>query len=49
MSPAQVNVRNLQNISSDAVTAIRHQPDGTVARVRYDPPFQVLLTNTVRF
>jgi hypothetical protein len=46
---AQLNVRNLQNWSSDKVTAIRHQPNGTVARVRYDPPLQVLLTNTFRF
>jgi hypothetical protein len=46
---AQVNIRNLQNIRSDKVTAVRHQPDGSVARVRFDPPFQVLLTNTFRF
>lgn len=45
----QLNVRNLQNIHSDKVSAVRHQPDGTVARVRFDPPFQVLLTNTFRF
>lgn len=45
----QLNVRNLQNWFSDKVTAVRHQPDGTVARVRFDPPLQVLLTNTVRF
>ena len=46
---AQLNFRNLQNWTSDRVTAVRHQPDGTVARVRFDPPLQVLLTNTVRF
>ena len=46
---AQLNVRNLQNWGSDKVTAIRHQPDGSVARVRFDPPLQVLLTNTFRF
>ena len=46
---AQLNVRNLQNFSSDTVTTIRHQPDGTHARVRFDPPLQVLLTNTFRF
>ncbi len=45
----QLNIRNLQNWSSDRVTAVRHQPDGTVARVRFDPPLQVLLTNTVKF
>jgi hypothetical protein len=31
------------------VTASRYQPDGSVARVRFDPPLQVYLTNTVRF
>ena len=46
---AQLNVRNLQNIKSDKVSVARHQPDGSVARVRFDPPFQVLLTNTFRF
>jgi hypothetical protein len=46
---AQLNVRNLQNWFSDKVTAVRHQPDGSVARVRFDPPLQVLLTNTFRF
>ncbi len=45
----QLNVRNLQNLHSDKVTAVRHQPDGSIARVRFDPPLQVLLTNTVRF
>ncbi len=46
---AQVNVRNLQNMFSDTLTTVRRQPDGTSARVRYDPPFQVLVTNTFRF
>ncbi len=46
---AQLNVRNLQNMFSDTVSTVRNQPDGTSARVRYDPPLQVLLTNTVRF
>ncbi|MDO8539525.1 MAG: hypothetical protein Q7S40_03730 [Opitutaceae bacterium] len=46
---AQLNVRNLQNLGSDKVTAVRFQPDGSIARVRFDPPFQVLLTNTFRF
>jgi hypothetical protein len=36
-------------VASDNVTAIRFQPDGSVARVRFDPPLQVLLTNTFRF
>jgi hypothetical protein len=46
---AQINVRNLQNWNSDNVTVVRRQPDGSVARVRFDPPLQVLLTNTFRF
>ncbi len=45
----QFNVRNLQNWKSDTVTAIRYQPDGSVARVRFNPPLQMLLTNTFRF
>ena len=46
---AQLNVRNLQNLYSDKYTAIRYQPDGSVARIRFDPPFQIFLTNTFRF
>lgn len=46
---AQLNVRNLQNLLSDKVTAVRYQPDGTAARVRFDPPLQMYLTNTIRF
>ena len=45
----QLNLRNLQNLTSNTVSAIRYQPDGTVARARFDPPFQMLLTNTVKF
>lgn len=45
----QLNVRNLQNWHSDTVSTIRTQPDGSSARVRFDPPLQLLLTNTVRF
>lgn len=45
----QLNVRNLQNLHSDKLTASRYQPDGTVARARFDPPLQVFLTNTIRF
>jgi outer membrane receptor protein involved in Fe transport len=45
----QLNVRNLQNLTSDKVTTVRFQPDGSAARVRFDPPLQVLLTNTFRF
>ncbi|MEQ1731953.1 MAG: hypothetical protein ABL982_26570 [Vicinamibacterales bacterium] len=46
---AQLNVRNVQNWGSDGVSTIRTQPDGSAARVRFDPPFQMLLTNTFRF
>ena len=46
---AQLNVRNLQNWNSDEITVARRQPDGSPARVRFDPPLQVLLTNTFRF
>ena len=46
---AQLNVRNVQNWGSDGVTTIRTQPDGSAARVRFDPPFQMLLTNTFKF
>jgi outer membrane receptor protein involved in Fe transport len=45
----QLNVRNLQNWRSDEITVVRRQPDGTPARVRFDPPLQVLLTNTFKF
>jgi len=46
---AQLNVRNLQNWNSDGLTTVRAQPDGTPARVRFDPPLQILLTNTFTF
>lgn len=46
---AQLNVRNLQNWGSDRVTTVRTQPDGSPARVRFDPPLQILLTNTFTF
>ncbi len=45
----QVNFRNLQNIDSDALTVVTTQPDGSPAKVRFDPPFQVQLTNTFRW
>ena len=45
----QLNVRNLQNWRSDEITVVRRQPDGSPARVRFDPPLQVLLTNTFKF
>ncbi len=45
----KLHIRNVQNWDSDRVSAVRVQPDGSVARVRFDPPRQVLLTNTFRF
>jgi hypothetical protein len=45
----QLNFRNLQNWFGDKYTAIRYQPDGSVARIRFDAPMQMLLTNTIRF
>lgn len=45
----QLNLRNLQNISSDELTVISAQPDGSPGRVRWDPPFQFQLTNTFRW
>ncbi len=45
----QLNIRNLQNLQNDELSTIRRQPNGDVARVRYDPPSQFLLTNTFRF
>ena len=46
---AQLNFRNLQNWNSEEITVVRRQPDGSPARVRFDPPLQILLTNTFRF
>jgi len=46
---AQVNIRNVNNWSSDGVSIIRAQPDGTPGRARFDPPREILLTNTFRF
>ena len=45
----QLNIRNLQNLRNDNYSTIRRQPNGDVARIRYDPPSQFLLTNTFRF
>ena len=45
----QLNLRNLQNINSDEVSVITAQPDGSPAKVRWDPPFQWQITNTFRW
>ncbi len=46
---AQVNLRNVDNWSSDSVSVVRVQPDGSPGRARFDPPREILLTNTFRF
>jgi hypothetical protein len=46
---AQLNVRNVQNWTSDKVFVVRTQPDGSAARVRFSPPLQIVLTNTFAF
>jgi outer membrane receptor protein involved in Fe transport len=45
----QINVRNVQNWDNSDLQNLRFQPDGTVARVRYEPPRQIMWTNTFRF
>ena len=45
----QINIRNLQNWSSDEVYILRYQPDGSPARARFQPPRTIMWTNTFRF
>ncbi len=45
----QLNLRNLQNIDSDALSPVQAQPDGTYAKVRWDPPFVWQITSTFRW
>ena len=45
----KMNIRNLQNFDNDKLSTIVAQPDGSPARVRFDPPFQLMLTNTFRW
>jgi hypothetical protein len=45
----QLNLRNLQNIDSDNLSDVIAQPDGSAAKVRWDPPFQWQITNTFRW
>ncbi|MBK1876060.1 TonB-dependent receptor plug domain-containing protein [Pelagicoccus mobilis] len=44
-----LNFKNLTNLDSDEVTTVSVQPDGSAARVRFDPPFQVFLSNSFKF
>lgn len=46
---SQINVRNVQNWDNADVQIHRFQPDGTAARARFEPPRQILWTNTFRF
>ena len=45
----QINIRNLQNWSSNEVYILRYQPDGSPARARFQPPRTIMWTNTFRF
>ncbi len=45
----QVNLRNLQNIDSDNLSPVQAQPDGSYAKVKWDPPFQWQITSTFRW
>ena len=45
----QLNIRNIQNLDNSDLSTVRRQPTGAIARVRWDPPSQFLLTNTFRF
>ena len=45
----QINLRNLQNLESDDLSPVTAQPDGTYAKVRWDPPFTWQITSTFRW
>ncbi len=45
----QLNLRNLQNMDSDNLSPVQAQPDGSYAKVRWDPPFQWQVTSTFRW
>jgi hypothetical protein len=45
----QLNLRNLQNINSDDLSPVQAQPDGSYAKVKWDPPFQWQITSTFRW
>jgi hypothetical protein len=45
----QLNLRNLQNMDSDNLSPLQAQPDGSYAKVKWDPPFQWQLTSTFRW
>lgn len=45
----QLNILNVNNWHSRNLTTIRVQPNGAPARVRFDPPREIFVTNTFRF
>ena len=45
----QLNLRNLQNLDSNDLDVLVAQPDGSAAKVRWEPPFQWQITNTFRW
>ncbi len=45
----QVNIKNLQNMSSDNLSPVVAQPDGSYARVQFDPPLTWQITSTFRW
>jgi hypothetical protein len=46
---SRINLRNIDNISNDHVNIIRVQPDGSPARARLAPAFNVTWSNTFSF
>ena len=46
---SQINVRNVQNWDNADIQLHRFQPDGTAARARFEPPRQIMWTNTFTF
>jgi len=45
----QLNTQNVNNWSSNKLTVVRAQPNGAAARVRFDPPREIFLTNSFRY
>lgn len=45
----QLNIQNVNNWNSRNLTTLRAQPNGAAARVRFDPPREIFVTNTFRF
>ncbi len=45
----RVHLKNINNFSSDKLSVINKSYDGTVTTVRWDPPLEILWTNTFSF